>query len=230
MDSRFCSCGVDTHACGQGHCRTHHRDYPVLNGGEGCPDCALDRNPLVNKLDELAKQFKAAEDTEINRLTAELSALRTAHDAAVEGRKMWQGVAEEAARQRDAALATGREQADALREMVELWERVHGTAIIGRPTVNAAKKALAAIPSTPNGCEWKKETPDEQALWWWWNEDGPPIPVSIMASGHENVRCFASQGQYGWNRAQWVEDMGGFWMKVVEPDPPISIKAEEGKP
>jgi hypothetical protein len=167
---------------------------------------------------------------EIDRLTAELSRLRTAHDAAVEGRKMWQGVAEEAARQRDAALATGREQADALREMVELWERVHGTAIIGRPTVNAAKKALAAIPSPPNGCEWKKETPGEQALWWWWNEDGPPIPVSIMASGHENVRYFASQGQYGWNRAQWVEDMGGFWMKVVEPDPPISIKAEEGKP
>jgi hypothetical protein len=87
MDSRFCSCGVDTHACGQGHCRTHHRDYPVLNGGEGCPDCALDRNPLVNKLDELAKQFKAAEDTEINRLTAELSQLRTAHDAAVEEAK-----------------------------------------------------------------------------------------------------------------------------------------------
>jgi hypothetical protein len=30
----------------------------------------------------------------------------------------------------------------ALAEMLALWERVHGGAVIGRPTVNAAKKAL----------------------------------------------------------------------------------------
>jgi hypothetical protein len=64
---------------------------------------------------------------------------------------------------------------------------------------------------------WSKTCPDEQGYWWWWNEDGPPIPVSIFASGHENVRYFATVGQHGWNRAQWVEDMGGFWMRLHEP-------------
>jgi hypothetical protein len=60
--------------------------------------------------------------------------------------------------ERDAALATGREAGlreasdvvTALREMVALWERVHSPDVmLGRPTVNAAKKALAATPSPP---------------------------------------------------------------------------------
>ena len=66
---------------------------------------------------------------------------------------------------------------------------------------------------------WRKELPDEQALWWWWNEDGLPIPVSILFSGTYQ-RYFASVGQHGWNRTQWVEDMGGYWMRCFEPPYP----------
>lgn len=40
-------------------------------------------------------------------------------------------------------IAAAPELVEALQNMVALWERVHGTAILGRPTVNAAKKALA---------------------------------------------------------------------------------------
>lgn len=63
---------------------------------------------------------------------------------------------------------------------------------------------------------WNPDPPDEQGYWWWWNLDGPPIPVSILFSGTEN-RYFAAQGQHGWNRFQWVDDMGGMWMRLFEP-------------
>jgi len=43
----------------------------------------------------------------------------------------------------EATCKAGLQVADALREMLALWERVHGAVILGRPTVNAAKKALA---------------------------------------------------------------------------------------
>lgn len=67
--------------------------------------------------------------------------------------------------------------------------------------------------------QWRKEPPDEQCYWWWWNQDGPPVPVSILFSGTEN-RYFAAPGQHGWNRFQWVEDMGGMWMRLPEPETP----------
>lgn len=70
------------------------------------------------------------------------------------------------------------------------------------------------------GTNWRKQPPDEQGYWWWWNEDGPPIPVSIFASGHVDPRYFATVGQHGWTRAQWVEDMGGMWMRLEEPECP----------
>jgi hypothetical protein len=78
-------------------------------------------------------------------------ALRTAHDAAVEGRKMWQGVAEEAARQRDAALATGREAG--LREAAGISANKFTLGVFYR---NAGEQIsadiLAAIPSSKEGC------------------------------------------------------------------------------
>jgi hypothetical protein len=182
---------------------------------------------------------------------AELSQLRTAHDAAVEQLKQdltgarltcsqQQDRAILAEAERDAALATGREQgaqgaADlmwgwgfsatipreerkalyeailaaipagqptpspdvvtALREMIALWERVHSPDVmLGKPTVNAAKKALAAIPSPPKGCEWKQ--------------------------GAEHMRTSCGEtvsGHYGQAHCPYC----GL---------PISIKAEEGKP
>lgn len=66
---------------------------------------------------------------------------------------------------------------------------------------------------------WLHVLPDEQGYWWWWNEDGPPIPVYIMFSGTDG-RYFASVGQHGWNRVQYVEDMGGMWMPLPEPPTP----------
>ena len=45
----------------------------------------------------------------------------------------------------------------ALREMSALWERVHGGAILGRPTVNAAKRAIKAFDAAQPAevcCEW----------------------------------------------------------------------------
>lgn len=71
---------------------------------------------------------------------------------------------------------------------------------------------------------WLSIPPDEQGLWWWWNQDpdSAAIPVQIMFGGTDN-RYFASIGQYGWNRVQYVEDMGGLWMRLIEPPLPESI-------
>lgn len=62
---------------------------------------------------------------------------------------------------------------------------------------------------------------NEQGEWWWWNgdDDSAPVPVSILYSGFGNS-YFASMGQLGWTRAQEVLDMGGWWMRILEPDQP----------
>lgn len=70
-----------------------------------------------------------------------------------------------------------------------------------------------------HGPEWTRELPNEQGLWWWWNEDGLPVPVSIMYSGTDGS-FFASAGQWGWNRHQSVKDMGGLWTRLHEPETP----------
>lgn len=71
-------------------------------------------------------------------------------------------------------------------------------------------------------CGWSKDLPNETGYWWWWNQDGLPIPVNIDWSPTDGGRYFATQGQHGWNRYQWVEDMGGYWMRLSEPEPPAS--------
>lgn len=70
---------------------------------------------------------------------------------------------------------------------------------------------------------WSKTVPNESGYWWWWNEDGWPIPVNIEVSLTDGPRYFATQGQHGWNRFQWVEDMGGYWMRLTEPPLPKSV-------
>ena len=72
------------------------------------------------------------------------------------------------------------------------------------------------------GNKWSKETPNESG-YWWWDEDSPPVPVNIEVSLTDGVRYFATQGQHGWNRFQWVEDMGGQWMRLLEPPLPESV-------
>ena len=68
---------------------------------------------------------------------------------------------------------------------------------------------------------WRVEPPDDQGLWWWWNgdEDSAPIPIHIGYSGTDGS-YFAQSGQYGWNRFQPVAEMGGQWMRLLEPAMP----------
>lgn len=67
---------------------------------------------------------------------------------------------------------------------------------------------------------WSKDAPNESGYWWWWNEDGPPIPVNIDWSPTNGGNFYAQAGQHGWNRHQWVKDMGGYWMQIIEPPVP----------
>jgi hypothetical protein len=107
---------------------------------------------------------------EIDRLTAGLSQLRTAHDAAVEkyenrtptewaynqvceARNKWQERAEKAEAERDTALATGREAG--LREAAGIC-RERATKMGSLQCGYAADDILAAIPSPPKGCEWTR--------------------------------------------------------------------------
>lgn len=58
---------------------------------------------------------------------------------------------------------------------------------------------------------------DESGWYWWWNEDedSAPVPVSVMFDMHG---YFASTGQLGLTRAQYVSEMEGRWKKLPEPD------------
>lgn len=68
---------------------------------------------------------------------------------------------------------------------------------------------------------WTTDLPTEMGSYWWWNgdEDSTPIHIEIFYSATSRS-CFAPSGQYGWNRAQDVSEMGGWWKKLPTPDPP----------
>lgn len=65
---------------------------------------------------------------------------------------------------------------------------------------------------------------NESGYWWWWNGDldSAPVPVYVMWSGSTDT-YFASMGQLGWNRAQDIIGMGGFWLRLPEPPIPKTI-------
>lgn len=88
--------------------------------------------------------------------------------------------------------------------------------------------AQERIRQLEEGYQWSKCFPNKQALWWWWNgnEDSAPIAVHIMYSGTDGS-YFATEGQYGWNRAQDVEEMGGMWQPAYEPPAPSTPSAAE---
>lgn len=90
-----------------------------------------------------------------------------------------------------------------------------------RDTAVQLRKENADLRRDRERCQWSKDLPNEQCSWWWWNgdEDSAPIHVHIMYSGTSGT-YFASHGQYGWTEAQDCSDMGGWWMKIVDPDPP----------
>lgn len=57
--------------------------------------------------------------------------------------------------------------------------------------------------------------------WLWWDGE-VTYPVNLMcdASG----KMFASLGQWGWTRAQFVTEMGGLWSPFIVPDPPKDLR------
>lgn len=67
----------------------------------------------------------------------------------------------------------------------------------------------------------------EQGWWHWWNGDRDiaPIPVSILWSGSDD-RFFASIGQLGWTKPQYVTDMGGWWRLIPTPQLPTEERDE----
>lgn len=84
--------------------------------------------------------------------------------------------------------------------------------------------------------EWTKDLPMEAGTFWWWNgdEDSSPIHIELGIS-LPSRQVFAQIGQYGWNRAQDVQDMEGWWMPLETPLPPsrehrdAAIANEKGK-
>lgn len=138
-------------------------------------------------------------------------------------------------RQRDTALDALRETVGALENKMFASDNADETGYVtdagfldleaideaARSALTTAKALLSGEKAANLG--WSKLLPNEQGLWWWWNEDedSTPFPVSIMYSGTSDS-YFASEGQWGWNTFQEVADMGGWWMKVAEPERPLS--------
>lgn len=84
------------------------------------------------------------------------------------------------------------------------------------------KRASDALSATPSdGCgkgrTLSSRLPDEQGLWWWQSDgESAPVAVHIAFSGCGGD-YFATIRQYGWTEPQSVKDMGGLWLKAVEP-------------
>ena len=115
-----------------------------------------------------------------------------------------------------------KEELELSRQISLLAEALHNILInfdiVNAQTSVSGPELLMATSDLLDCQKWTKNPPDQQCLWWWWDEDpdSEPIPVSILESGTNN-EYFASIGQHGWNRAQWVKEMGGVWMKVLIP-------------
>lgn len=116
----------------------------------------------------------------------------------------------------------------------EHWHLTHTRAKIPAPTVSTEEETEMSgdppmeIPGSSEHEQYEHEmaklgwqrwpSVDKQCWYWWWNEDpdGVPVPVSVMYSGQDK-NYFASEGQLGWNRFQLVEEMEGWWKKLIEP-------------
>lgn len=67
--------------------------------------------------------------------------------------------------------------------------------------------------------KWTKELPTEQAWYWHWNEnpDDAPFIYTVLKSG-TNGKCFVANSSI--KRAPWVEEISGYWMKIMVPEIP----------
>lgn len=68
---------------------------------------------------------------------------------------------------------------------------------------------------------WDKVTHDETGIWFWWDGEHS-YPVNIMRDA--GGRFFACVGQWGWTRAQFLEDMGGLWYPCICPKPSVDTR------
>lgn len=110
------------------------------------------------------------------------------------------------------------------REMLPLIEagRAELVAAERRDQATAAKSSSSPARGSELALgEWQRKLPDESGLWWWWNEDEDSLPlvVGVAYSGTSDSH-FAMQGQHGWTRYQDVEEMGGWWRRLPEPEMP----------
>lgn len=82
-------------------------------------------------------------------------------------------------------------------------------------------------------CDWVRwDAVDEQCWWWHWNEDPDScqVPVSIMSTSDAEGKhdFFANAGQLGWTEPQMVKDIGGWWMKMIQPSLPEETYIPDG--
>lgn len=65
----------------------------------------------------------------------------------------------------------------------------------------------------------------ESGEYWWWNGDldSGPAPVTIAKGYTGGEYLFAEAGQFGWNRAQMLPEMGGWWKLIPEPGIPRQL-------
>lgn len=74
---------------------------------------------------------------------------------------------------------------------------------------------------------WTQEEPKEAGSYWMWDgsDESEPSHVEVFWSGTEN-RCFVPSGQYGWTRAQLMDELDGYWWcKLSYPPLPTSPAA-----
>lgn len=71
--------------------------------------------------------------------------------------------------------------------------------------------------------QWTRQLPTEQGTYWWWNgdQDSSPLHMNILYSATSG-NCFASTGQYGWDTAKELECLGGWWLRLHEPEVPAT--------
>ena len=77
------------------------------------------------------------------------------------------------------------------------------------------------VEAEPGWGDWRSVT---ESGWYWLgihDLDSAPVPVSVLTDSHGTY--FASTGQLGWTRAQNVDEMGGLWMPVTEPEVPREL-------
>ncbi len=71
--------------------------------------------------------------------------------------------------------------------------------------------------------EWSQTPPVEQGWYWHWdgNDDSAPLPMSVLYSGFTQT-CFVSMGQLGITQAVDCDKYGGWWLRIIKPDMPIT--------